>query len=407
MLIEYILLLLCLLFSAYCSGIETAFTSLSSVQIVSMKESRGKRGALIEKLILKYEYFLVTVLVGNTFANVAASVLSTEIAVVLFNSRALGFSTGILTFIILVFCELTPKRLALLQNEWIAIHTVRSIYVLTILLWPLSWLLLLLNSLFGSMLGKQKQTLTIEGLNYLVSRAEDLGVLEQSRSQMVRNTFRLGNTTLLEVMTHRQDVFSLEQDMNIQDALSLIVEKNFSRIPVYSRDEENIIGVVTIKELLRNIKKKNCILKDIMMPPLYMPTHKRLTTVLNFFLQEKTNMAIVLDEYGGLAGIVTIEDILEEIVGEMHDEHETNPPKNLVEVAPNRFLVLGKTQLAVLRDVIPNFEIPYNGTISAYLNEFLGRIPSSNEEIETPIGVFRIQKVQKRRIEQLLFYPKL
>jgi len=408
MILQFILMALFLCLSGFFSGTETAFTSLSEAQIQHIRKKWGKRGALIYHLTSQPGTLLTTVLVGNTLVNIALSVMASELTIRLFGSTVLGITTGILTLLVLVFGEVAPKQLAIVHNERWAVHTVRVITVLSVVLKPINWFIGLAGRLVTRLSGRNtSRGITREGILYLVKHAEDVGILDALKSRMVKNVFRFTEVTVNAVMTHRTKVFSLDKNLTIDEAFPRIVEEGYTRIPVFDEHPEHIVGIVLLMDILRALAggEQSEPLKRIMVDAIYVPENKKINAMLAQFRREGLNIAIVLDEYGGVSGVVTVEDIIEEILGEIYDEHEVKEREKITPLGENTYLILADIPIYVFNDWM-ELELPENKdiqTLGGYLADLAGRIPSQNEVIETPVGKFVIDTISRKRIVSVRF----
>ncbi|SIQ57453.1 Hemolysin, contains CBS domains [Alkalispirochaeta americana] len=391
--------------SAFFSGAESAFTSLSPEQLAVIRSSRGKKGILVYDLMGRPNHLLSTILIGNNLMNIAASALATHITIRLFGSAAVGIMTGVLTLIMLVFAEITPKQVALANNEFISLHTARVLYILSRILMPLIVVLGGFSRLAARVGGGEKRRhLTMEGLLHIIRHAENAGILEQYKSRAMKNLFRFSDIPVSAVMTHRTDVVSLDQTTPIREALKIVGETGHSRIPVYDRDPEHIVGVIVTQDLIRTIAEPERPIKAIMMDPMFVPEYRRIDQAMNQILQAKLNLAIVLDEYGGLSGIVSLEDILEEIIGEIYDEHEPREGSKIIPLGENRYSIRADIPLSVINDFLPvplktrNSDVH---TLGGYIGEILGRIPGRSERIRTVAGEFTVTRIKKNRLIEL------
>jgi len=273
---------------------------------------------------------------------------------------------------------------------------------------PISWALSGISRIVMRLTGGRKNPrITLESFLYLISHAENIGILESYRTRILRNVFRFSGVTVQGIMTHRTNVYSLEQDRIVQEVLPEITRRGFSRIPVFDEDPEKVVGIVLIKDVMRALSegKADLPLKKIMVPPIFVPESRRINRILAQFKREKLNMAIVLDEYGGLAGIVTVEDVIEEIIGELYDEHEVRESEKVTKSDDGTYLIRGDTPIYVLNDLL-HLELPYNRnvqTIGGYLTDLAGRIPAQYEVIETPAGKFVVEAISRKQILSLRY----
>jgi len=401
--------LICLVFSALFSAIETAFTSLTVFQIESIKK-RSRGGALVERLARKPDELISTILIGNNFVNILASALATEWALDKYGDGALAIVTGVLTFVILIFGEVSPKRVAIGHNEKVASFLAPFLYVCTILFKPLVLVVNWFSSLFTRLFGKSKRhEVSMETMVQMLSIAEHMGILDYAKSAMVKNIFRLGATTVQAVMTHRIDVFSLDKRTSCAEACRLAMRPEHSRIPVYDGESENVVGTVTLHSVVNEVlgDRGGNPLSSIMVEPLFIMPNKPVGDLFNLFKTRKETFAVVIDEYGGLAGIISMRDVIQEIVGEIHEGDEDVPQERIRKRPDGSYTVSGDTPLSVLAEItggeLPN--LPYVQTVAGFIAWALDRIPVVGDVAETALGRFTVLEVEAKRVEQTVYRP--
>lgn len=407
MAINLIILIICILLSAFFSATETAFTSLSAIQIQQLLSKNKKTGKQIRYLTERPEILLTTILIGNNLVNIAAASIATQITLTLFSSKALGASTGILTLIILIFAEVNPKRIAILYNEWIAVHTARVIHYLSILFRPGIWLISGISNVLGRFYSrKREKKISMDGIFHMFTLAETEGVVENYETKLIRNVFRFNDVQVHAIMTHRTEVFSLNKEELIVDILPQIIEHGFSRIPVYDKDPELVVGIILTRDIMKCVTKKT--LKNpvstIMVEPIFVSESKKVNDLFKTFQKELLNIAVVLDEYGGLAGIVTMEDAVEEILGEIYDEYDNKERDKVIQLTKKSFRLQGDTSIEQAIDIL-DLTMEHEKhvqTVGGYLIETLGRFPKKREVIETKHASFTIEEIKKHRIIQVL-----
>lgn len=407
---EIIFFVVLLILSAVFSAAETAFTSLSVVQIQELASNYGKKGQMVKSLSKRPDILLTTILIVNNLVNIAASSIVANVTIQTFGSQALAVSTGILTLVILIFAEVTPKQIAIIHNEEIALAMAHPVRWVSWILLPVIKMIGFLSSLITHLVGGEKKKLSLDGILFMVSIAESQGVVETYETRMIKNVFRFNDTQVQAIMTHRTEVFSLNKNTSIGDSLVRISEKGFSRIPVYNEDSEEIIGIVLVKNLMANFHagKSNLKLKDIMLKPLYISGTRKVNELFYTLKNQKLNIAIIMDEYGGLAGIVTMEDITEELFGELYDEHEQIRRDRITLLRDGHYRLMGETSIHQIEDRL-GLELPsgkYAQTLAGYLVEYLGSIPVKNQDIETPFGVFTIESIKRNRINSVILKLK-
>ncbi|MGL1892995.1 MAG: hemolysin family protein [Spirochaetaceae bacterium] len=399
-----------LILSSFFSGTETAFTSLSISSIQNLIKRNHKRGLKIEKLINNPQVLLTTILIGNNIVNIAATTLTTMITIRIFGNAYIGFGSGALILFILIFGEVTPKQIALDKSESICYRTINFILVLSVLFKPLIFFISSISTqLTKIFVKKPKQQITEESLINLVEAGTKMGVVEDYESQMVKDVFRINDTPIHGIMTHRTDVIRLDGSLSVNDIFQELLIEGKSRVPIFEHSDENIIGIILFKDIVQlSEEDKKRPIKDFSHKPIFVPGSNKVNELFIKFKIEKLNIAIVLDEYGGLDGIVTREDILEEIFGEMYDENETFEEAPIIKLNNKTWKVAGDSSFYDIEDII-DLEIPHDmgtQTINGYLTERIGNFPTAGLTIETDEGQWSIEKVEKNCISSLIFVKK-
>ncbi len=410
MIFEITLLLILLIFSGVFSATETAFTSLSVSQVQELGIDFGKKGRLVRDLSKRTDILLTTILIGNNLVNISASAIVSSLTIEMYGSYFLAFSTALLTLVILIFAEVTPKQIAIVHNEKIALFMAFPIKWLSWGLLPVIKLIGFISSLITHMIGGEKKKLSLDNILHMVSIAERQGVVETYETRMIKNVFRFNDTQVQAIMTHRTEVFSLEKNTSVQEALVQISEKGFSRVPVYNEDPEEIIGIVLAKTLMVNFYqgKQELEINSLMLKPLYVSGTRKVNELFYILKNQKLNIAIIMDEYGGLSGIVTMEDITEELFGELYDEHEQHRKERITLLRDGNHRVMGDTPIHEIEDVL-GLELPSGKsaqTLAGYLVEYLGSIPVKNQNINTPFGEFTIESIKRNRINSVILNTK-
>jgi CBS domain containing-hemolysin-like protein len=398
-----------LILSAFFSSAETAFTSLSVVQIETLAQKKGRRGRLVKKLLKKPEYLLTTILTGNNLVNISLTAITTELTIELFGSTFIGIMTGCLTLVVLIFGEVIPKNLAIAHNEFISSLSAPLIKLFMVVLRPFVYLISSISSVFTRFIGvKKRDRISMDSILLLIRYAEAKGVVEDYENDMVHGVFRLAQQNITSIMTHRTEVFSLDANSTISETESLILDSGFSRIPIYENEIENITGIIYVKDFFKVSSKmpdgKDIRLKDISIPPIFVLVSKKVGEILFLMKKEKRKMAVVLDEYSGLSGLVTMEDILEEVVGELYDENEERLTEKIVKRHDNEYFILGNTPISMVNDKIGT-DIPIgrlSQTLGGYIVNELGRIPAGNERVEIPGGELIVYSVSSRKVNSVI-----
>ena len=407
-----LVLVILILFSGYFSASETAFTSLSVLQIQDIKKRRPRRGRLIEKTRKHPENYLTTVLVVSNLVNILASVLATQLTLEHFGDAFLGVSTGILTLVVLVFCEVTPKRLAISHNEFICAYSIDLLIVLSWILRPAVYVIgvisFFITRLFGSAPG---QKITLQGVIHLVNLAQEDGILEDDTTQMMKSIIHFDEVKVQAIMTHRTEVFSLPAEQTAREALDRVVEKDHSRLPVYEENPENITGIVLTKDIWKAAYegRGDAALKSLAMDPTFVSAQTSVYRLFSILKKNKANLVVALDEYGGLAGIVTYEDLIEEITGQVYEEDEEEEAAGKTGQQPDgSWRISGGTPLQMANDSLgTSFPVKKTSqTLGGFLLDLGGSIPPAGEKIATDEGYFVIEKITRGRIILARYFPQ-
>jgi putative hemolysin len=390
-----------IIMSAFFSASETALFSISRAKARHLSKSDDKTNKLIHRLKQNPHKLLSTILVGNNLVNIGASTIATSLALEYVRSHALGLTTGIMTLLILVFGEVFPKSVATRNNIMISKIVVYPIYWMTILFFPIVLLLNFIPKLTGKI--KKTPTVTEEELLTFVEVVEEEGEINEEEVEMIHNIFELDDTSAYEIMTPRADMFVIHADSPLD--LNEILESGYSRIPVIEEDMDHVVGVVNIKDLFFHYVQsgKNIDIRKIMNSPFFVPDNIKLDTLLHEFKVRKNHMAIVIDEHGGVAGLTTLEDALEELVGEIIDESDKEEPY-IQPSGENEWTVLGKTEIDEINDFfqmdIPDTE-EYD-TFSGYIMKVTDRIPDEMDEILIGPYLVIVKEKEGNRINKYL-----
>ena len=389
---QIVILLILLMLSGFFSSAETALFSISKTKARHIAKKKDGTSRLIEKMKADPHRLLSTILIGNNVVNVGASALATSITIGLFPNYAVGVATGVMTFLILVFGEVFPKSLATRNNVLIARLTIYPIYWLSILFYPVIIFMNFIPRLTGRI--KKTPAATEEELMTFVEVVEEEGGIEEEEKEFISAIFEFDDTNASEIMTPRADMFVIEaaEPLNLEN----IINSGFTRIPVTDGELDNIIGIINIKDLfLHRVKSgEELDIREIMTPPYFVPENKKLDKLFQQFKKRRQHMAIIVDEHGGVSGLITLEDTLEELVGEISDETDKIEPL-IIRDGTHEWRVLGKTEIDDVNERIP-IGIPdvrdYD-TFSGYVLHNIGRIPKEKESFS--LNGFTITVSQK------------
>ncbi len=402
-----ILLGILLAFSAFFAACEAAFFSLNPAQLAIIKETRGRGGQLINFLLEKPRELLITIYIGNELVNIAISALVTSIALKLFGDIGLAIAIGVGTFLILMFGEIVPKSLSLNFAEKFALFAARPLNLFYRLVFPIQKRFTRLAEIIMSGVGilpKSKDNrISDEEFTSMVELGKDEGVIDAEESELIHNVMEFGGKTVGDVMTPKIDMFVLNANDTMKEILPKILENFYSRVPVYDEKEENIIGILLTKTLIRHRHqpKGKFNLKNIVKPLISVPESRKIKDMLQDFKKLKRHMAIVLDEFGSVSGLVTLEDILEELVGEIDSEMRQDESP-ITKITEKRFRLSSTCSISDFNEEF-NCELP-NGditTIGGFVFGLFGRVPRSGESISYDRFKFRIEKMKGARILSL------
>ena len=402
-----------LLLSAFFSGAEVAYFSLTENTIKILKKSKKHGEKRVSILLSDSRKLLITIITGNTAVNVAiatiAALLTSNIANQYQLNRFLVLFINIIvvTLVILIVSEIVPKVIAVKDARSIAVKTSLVLTFFHYLLYPITAILDSFTKILSGKFSKDqnKFELSEEELRTLVDVGEEKGALKKDEKEMIHSIFELGETVVREIMVPRTDMVCIEQEASLIQILNLVKEKLHSRIPVYKGKVDNVTGILYLKDLIPFIRKRNKSEIDIGKlghTPYFVPEQKKINDLLREFQKEKIHMAVVVDEYGGTAGLVTLEDIIEEIVGEIQDEYDQEAPL-YTKIDANTWSISGSMQIDELAEEL-NLELPDEDgieTLAGFLLGQFGNVPKQNEKVRWNNLEFIIEKVSKRRIQQV------
>ena len=409
--IQLMVLLLLLALSAFFSSAETAMTTVNKIRIQTMAEDGNKRAATLLKAVNDSGKMLSAVLIGNNIVNLSASALATSVTIKLFGNAAVGLATGILTLLILILGEITHKTVATIYSEQLALAYAKVIYGLMVLLTPVIYLVnklsLGLLLLFRIDPNGKNSTMTESELRTILNVSHEEGVIESEERQMIYNVFDFGDSQAKDVMVPRIDVTFVDVESTYDELIEIFREDKFTRLPVYEETTDNIIGIVNMKDLLLLDSRENFSIRSILREAYFTYEYKNTSELLMEMREDSINFAIVLDEYGATAGLVTLEDLLEEIVGDIRDEYDDQEEEEITEIVPGEeYLSLGSTKLDDLNEELDiELESEDYDSIGGYIIEQLDRFPVKGEEVTTPQQIrLTVDSVVKNRIELVHIY---
>lgn len=406
---EIVCIIVSLILSAYFSATETAVVSLNELKIKLIIKEYGDRAKGLELWLSNPNKVLNTILFGNNLVKILSSVLATNLALKLSGSASIAAVTGIMTLIILVFCEITPKTFAKNNAATFAMFSIHILKFFYIILFPITWVMNELVTIllkFTGTSGNGKPKITEDELEFLINVGEKEGVLEKDKGEMLTNIFDISDIQVKEVMIPRTDVVAVDENINKVDLLALIEQTEFSRIPVYRDSLDNIIGILYVKDIIR-MTCRGYEVVDVMKllrEPFIVPESKKIDMMLKDFQEKRLHMAIVVDEYGGTAGIVTLEDILEEIVGDILDEYD-DEEKEISQLGENLYLVdagIDFEDFCELFGLEMTEELQDCETLGGFILDIAGEVPNVGDAYSWRDFRFTVKDRKDNRIIKVL-----
>lgn len=417
---QFLVLVILILLNAFFAASEIAFISLNDNKIEMMAKEGNKKAKKIEKMLKEPSKFLATIQIGITLAGFLSSAFASDtfakklapilhdlvpsITIETWSGISIILITIILSYFTLIFGELVPKRIAMKKSEMIAFASIGVIQFISIVTSPfvkfLEFSTNLVSKLFG-VTGDEEEVVTEEEIRMMVDVGQEKGTIEQNEKEMINNIFEFNDRTVSEIMTPRNEIFALDSNLAMSDAISEIAEDyKYSRIPVYKDNVDQIIGILYIKDMLLEQKNKNTKVKNLVKDAYFVPETKNIDELFSEMRKNKKQIAIVIDEYGGTAGLVTMEDILEEIVGDIFDEFDEFE-NEYEKIDENTYILDGGIPIYECNKIL-DIHIPEGDyeTLSGYLTDCLGRIPSEKEKpvLEIDDVVYKIEKVKDKKI---------
>lgn len=408
--IQIVVLVILLGLSAFFSSAETALTTVNRLRVRAWVEEGDKRAIILSKVIDDPGKLLSAILIGNNIVNISASSIATLLATEFWGSAGAGIATGVTTLLVLIFGEITPKTMASLKAEKIALNYAKVVYALMILLTPLIFILDILSGgilrLFGIDPDHRDDSVTEEDLRTIVEAGHEDGVLENEEHMMINNVFDFADHQAKEIMVPRVDMCFLKLDATYEEFMEIYKEEKFTRIPVYEETRDNVVGILNVKDLLLYDKSQEFHVKDFLREAYFTYEFKNTSELMVEMRKNSISIAIVLDEYGSTAGLVTLEDLLEEIVGDIRDEFDDAEAEEVQKLGQGEYLVEGACKLEDLNDMIGlGIESEDYDSIGGIVIDALQHLPSEGEEVTLDNGTrLVVEKVDKNRIEKVHIY---
>ena len=418
---QLIVLVILILLNAYFAASEIAFISLNDAKVAKQAKEGNKKAKQIEKMLKEPSKFLATIQIGitlagflssafasDTFADMLAPVLNNLIPAIslgVWRSISIIIITIILSFFTLVFGELVPKRLAMKHYEKISYATIGVIRGISIVTAPFVKLLTVVTNAISRIFGvgeNEEETVTEEEIKMMVNQGEEKGTIKEEEKELINNVFEFNDITVSEIMRHRKDIFAVDINISNDELLEELSQEEYrySRIPVYEETIDEIKGILYVKDVLKNINKKSFKVKNVVKEAYFVSQNRLINEVFKELQKNKMQIAIIIDEYGGTAGLITMEDILEELVGDIYDEYDKEE-KEYEKIDENTYILSGSLPIYDVNKLL-NAGIPEGDydTISGFLQEELKRIPEDEEKpvVETEKVTYKIEEYEDKRI---------
>ena len=407
---SYILLVILIALSAFFSASETAYTTVNKIRLQNYVDAGSKKAKTALFIAENYDRTLTTILIGNNIVNIGASSIATLLFVKLFGPSGAAISTAVMTILILIFGEVLPKSFAKESSEKFALAFSRPLRILMTVFWPVVFLFIQLKKVakhISPIKEEETPTVTEQELKFIVESIEDEGVLEKQESELVQHALEFDEKTVQEVLTPRVDMTTLDIEDDLQTNIGLVLTERFSRIPVCRGTSDRIIGILHTKDLLEALVRGDAIdLASMVQPAFFVYKTKKLSSLLADFKRNKTHVAIVTDDYCGTVGMVTMEDLLEELVGDIWDEDE-EIIRDFVRIDSQHFLISGDL---TIRELFDHLDLPFSNLESNHTScggwalEALGHIPQAGEAFQFKNMTLTIQEMDDQRVKKLSVY---
>lgn len=395
--VNVILIVVLVVFSAMFSSCETAFSTVNKVRLKNYASQGNKKAKLALDIANSFDNALTAILIGNNIVNIASTSISTVLFTDLLGSKGVGIATAVMTVTVLIFGEILPKSMAKENSEKFTFFFAKPLHCLIIILTPIVKFFTILKKFASKLFSNSEKipSVTEDELKYIINEIEEEGVLEESESELVRSALDFDETTVNEILTPRVKVVGIEINTPIEEIKKVFITEMYSRLPVFEKNLDNIVGIITQKDFFKMIYEEKNDIKDIIQNVVFISEFKPINDALHQMQHSKTHMSIILDQYGGTKGIVTLEDIIEELVGEIYDEDdEIISP--ITKTSENTYEASGEVTLEEMLETLelPEDSIQSNSnTLSGWIMEETGYIPEKDETVS--IGCFEIKILEK------------
>lgn len=395
--------------SAFFSATETAYMSLSRIKIKNLANGGDKRARRVLKLCENYDNLLSTVLIGNNIVNIAASSIATVLFIKYLGGNGATVSTIVMTVTVLIFGEISPKGIAKEMPERYALAVSGVLQVLSVVFKPFNFLLVKFKGLLGRLFRvKEDSGITEDEILTIVDEAEQDGGLDSNESELIRNVIAFTDCTAQDILTPRIDVTAVEKGTSVKEMRATFRESGFSRIPLYDETVDDIVGILNEKDFYAHTENGETSLVAMMQPALFVPASVKVPDLLAQMQQKKTHMVIVVDEFGGTEGVVTLEDVLEELVGEIWDEHDEEEQEDITALTPDTFTVDALTPLEDFFEEFDVYEQTDVATVNGWVQSHTGKMPQVDDTFDFGHLTITVESIDEQRADliRVTVHPK-
>lgn len=405
---NYVIIAVLMALSAFFSSTETAFSSVNKIRLKHLANQGDKKAEKTLKIAENFDNVLTTILVGNNIVNIFSASLGTVICTQLFGDKGVAISTAVMTVLVLIFGEILPKSFAKENAEKMALQSTPLLSAFMFILKPITWLFMQLKRLTGKLIksGEEHPSVTEDELKYIIDEIEDEGVLEEQESELVRSALEFDETSVQEILIPRVRVTAIEKDTDIEEIKQVFLTECYSRLPVYEDTIDNIVGIIHERDFFRMlIEGENSprSISGIIQKTIFISEMRPISEVLKEMQKNKVHMAIVKDQYGGTSGIVTLEDIIEELVGEIYDEADEVIPA-IVKVSDNVYDISAELSAS---DMLEELDLPENlieseaNSVGGWVIELFGHIPEKGETVKSGIFTINVTEANEQSISKI------
>ena len=395
-------LLILIVLSAYFSATETAFSSLNRIKIKNMANDGNKKAALALELCEKYDKLLSTILIGNNIVNIMSTSIATALFVNYFHENGVALSTVVMTIVVLIFGEVGPKSIAKEKPEAFAMFSAPYIKIVCVLFTPLTvffvWLKKVMAKIFGV---EEDRTITDDELLTMVKEAQAEGGIDEEEGDLIKSAIEFYDLDVDDILIPRVDLVAIDVESTKEEINEIFASSRFTRIPVYKETTDNIIGIINQKDFNYEVMSGKKSINDVIKPVIFVIENMKISDLLTVLQKNKTHLAVVTDEYGGTVGIVTLEDVIEELVGEIWDEHD-EIIEDIVSVSDDTYKVSGNVNLDKISELIDVEIESENSTVGGWVMEILEKIPETNDFFEYENLMVTVTKTDERRVLEVM-----